>query len=122
MGAFTLDRKNGNWTLSIQGDLTIQTAAEFRSAILKLLEKPAPLVLDATGCTGLDLAGMQLFCATHVSVSGKGVALTVIPPSGQFFQQRALEAGFRLDLKCTKKLKSSCLWSLSNEQEDPDRR
>ncbi len=122
MGVFTLDRKNGNWTLTIQGDLTIQTAAEFRSAMLKLLEKPAPLVLDATGCTGLDLAGMQLFCAAHVSVSGKGVALTVVPPPGQLFQQKACEAGFRLDLKCAKKLKSSCLWSLSNEQEDTDRR
>jgi anti-anti-sigma factor len=68
--------------LPIVGELTIQTAAERKAALLTLLESAdQDFVVDLSGVTELDTAGLQLLLMARREADQLGRRLTLVAPS-----------------------------------------
>jgi anti-sigma B factor antagonist len=53
-------KRNGVEALHIDGDMTINTAAELKKALMKHLAKPCEREIVLSGVSEMDTAGMQL--------------------------------------------------------------
>jgi anti-sigma B factor antagonist len=53
-------KKDGVVTLHIEGDMTINTAAALKKALMKHLAKPCEREIDLSEVSEMDTAGMQL--------------------------------------------------------------
>lgn len=71
-------------TIPIQGPLTVREAAETRQAWLSALAAghESEVVLDVTGLTSIDTAGVQLVLALRRECESLGGRLTVQPGGG----------------------------------------
>jgi anti-sigma B factor antagonist len=72
-------------SLSLAGELTIQTAAEEKVALLAFLETTAgahaDVELDLADVTELDTAGVQLLLMARREARAQGRNLTLVTPS-----------------------------------------
>jgi anti-sigma B factor antagonist len=59
----------------LSGDLTITTAAEARSQLLRALVAPNPLALDTSQVTEVDAAGLQIVLAALKSASSARIPI-----------------------------------------------
>jgi anti-anti-sigma factor len=50
--------------LKVHGELTVECAKEFRSALMEELEKSDNILVDLEGLTEVDISGLQLLCST----------------------------------------------------------
>ena len=68
--------------LRIEGDLTIYRTGELKQQLLRLLDGPCPIIIDLSGVTALDSAGLQLLIATKkaADASHKTLDLTSSNP------------------------------------------
>jgi anti-anti-sigma factor len=65
-------------TLSVTGELSFQTAADIRVALLEALdEASAALRIDLSAVDSFDLAGVQLLYAAHRSAENRGLEIMV---------------------------------------------
>jgi len=64
-------------TLEIEGELTIQTAADRRGALLAMADGGSDLDLDLSAVTELDTAGLQLLLLARREAELSGHRLTV---------------------------------------------
>jgi anti-anti-sigma factor len=72
-------RPDGTEALRLAGELTIYHAAELQAALLPLADAQAnnarDLVLELSGVTDIDSAGIQLLLATRRSLGAHGATL-----------------------------------------------
>ena len=75
--------RRGSRVMKIEGELTIQTAADRRAALLAMIESESgsepgsELVLDLSGVTELDTAGLQLLLLVQREAAALGGRLTL---------------------------------------------
>jgi len=62
-------------TYAIQGELTVFTAHELKSAVLAAMQPTGPLELDLSEVTEFDGAGLQLLLATQHEVAARAGGL-----------------------------------------------
>jgi ABC-type transporter Mla MlaB component len=101
---------NKNHVLTMSGSLTIEHAAQVKDTIIKTLKNSASLELELGGITEIDLAGLQLLCATHRSMlsSHKNIRLiTQLPTS---IRKMAQQVGFLRATGCALDDNNDCLW------------
>jgi ABC-type transporter Mla MlaB component len=74
--------------------LTLANAAEVKQRLLLELQKDEALALDGAALVELDVAGLQLLCATHrlAKARGKSIGYTAGARSG--LAKAAAAAGF----------------------------
>jgi len=63
--------------LALEGELTVQTAADRRAVLAALLGGPGDLDLDLSAVTELDTAGLQLLLLARREIGHAGARLTV---------------------------------------------
>lgn len=61
-----------NGPLRLEGEMTIYRAAELKQVLLAAIDGPAPLVLDLSGVTEIDSAGLQLLMMAKKTAQSKG--------------------------------------------------
>ncbi|MGI4721370.1 MAG: STAS domain-containing protein [Janthinobacterium lividum] len=67
---------DGTGLLRLSGELTIYHAAELKAALLPLADDGAhALVVDLSGVSDIDSAGLQLLLATRRTLAGRGASL-----------------------------------------------
>ena len=76
--------KEPNGAIFVSGALDIYDVESLREVLLRELTKRAELVLDLTGVTECDTAGVQLICAARKSAEKSGKRLKLERPSSAF--------------------------------------
>jgi anti-anti-sigma regulatory factor len=113
MDDMTIERLEGEAQgkvgLKVSGSVTISQAAEFKAALLEALQGADELQVDLSGATGVDLATLQLLCATHQSCELVGKRFGVVDGEG-LFRSVAAEAGFVRHVGCARDNTGSCIW------------
>lgn len=67
-------------TLEITQSLTFEHVRELSSALSERISSNRSVVVDLAGCSGIDLAGVQLLISAVKSAEASGVTLTIVNP------------------------------------------
>ncbi|MEG3638402.1 STAS domain-containing protein [Magnetococcus sp. PR-3] len=92
---FQLSADGANATLTLDGDLTIQQAAELKESCVNAVQNSENLALNISGVTRVDLAGIQLICAMHRALVDGGKHLTIQGEVPEAFRETVRIAGFQ---------------------------
>ncbi|MDH5324916.1 MAG: STAS domain-containing protein [Gammaproteobacteria bacterium] len=71
-------KRGKNKQLEISGELTIYTANEFKTALLKHFKNLVSLELDLSKVSDLDTAGIQILRVAHKDLAKQGIQLNVV--------------------------------------------
>jgi anti-anti-sigma regulatory factor len=102
--------KPGLLCVNIEGDLTVQHAAEFKTCLLDALGRAQSVRIDLQAIDDIDLTCLQLLCSAHKTalLVGKDLSLDRERPEPL---ERSLDlAGFSRSRGCTIDENDSCLW------------
>ena len=80
--------------LKLGSRLTLANAIEVKQSMLGALSAGGDLTLDAGDLTDVDVAGLQLLCATHRLAVAKGQRVTFAGGSPKGVAAAAASAGF----------------------------
>ena len=81
---------DGTGLLRLSGELTIYHAAELKAALLPLADEARALVLDLSGVSDIDSAGLQLLLALRRSLAAQGATVQLAGVSGAVADALAL--------------------------------
>ncbi len=84
MQADTQKELNADSVVTLDADVAISGAAELKGRLLRLLETPGAVSIDASNVQRIDTAGLQLLCAFRKSLNEAGRALEWTAPSPAF--------------------------------------
>lgn len=85
-----------NSVLFLEGDLTVDHAAELRHTLLDMVRQyPAAITLDTSQVTGMDMAILQLLVSVRHSLAAQGGRLA-LRPMPQVLQKILEETGLPL--------------------------
>ena len=102
---------DGAIRLTVSGELTIETVAELREALLLLLESGTPLLLDLDGVASIDFFGLQLLCSAHRTSVAKKTLLTWAGSNPALIAETARTIGFSRHCGCRLCPKDiTCMW------------
>lgn len=107
---FKREESGKRGVLCLDGELTIQRAAELKVILLTSLGDVEDLVLDWAGVTGLDVSGLQLLCAAYRTAAKANKRLTSTGSPPDVFTQTIRDAGFAGEQICSLDHDQSCLW------------
>ncbi len=86
--------------LTIEGALTIQQAKEFKAALMKAISEADGIELNLEKVTEVDLACLQLICATHRACIKTNKSLTVSDSQDEAFNKTIKAAGYASHKRC----------------------
>ncbi|ABK43153.1 anti-sigma-factor antagonist [Magnetococcus marinus MC-1] len=92
---FELHVEGSSARLQLTGDLTIQQAAELKESCVQAVQSGDSLVLNLSGVTRIDLAGLQILCAMHRALVDEGKSLTLQGEIPKPFKETVHIAGFQ---------------------------
>ncbi len=106
--------ENHEVTIPLDGEITIQRAAELKEILWSHLQNCKVINFDASKTEALDVAGLQLLCSVHrTSQVRGGDAHILIPPSPQLTQS-IKDAEFKRHCSCALDKNHSCLWTIGD--------
>ena len=97
-------------SLTVTGTLNIQNAAAMREAIQAAFAMAESVTVDLSSVEGIDLNGMQLLCAAHLTALGQNKTMKVLGATTETVQAAAHLAGFIRHVGCRQDVTHSCLW------------
>ncbi len=95
--------------LTLKGALTIENAAELKSAVAEALDASTGLVLELAEVDTADLSCLQLLCSAHRTAVRDGKSLELRNAGGGFIAMTDA-AGYGRHLGCMNRSRSDCLW------------
>ncbi len=104
-------RKNKNeQVLSISGDLTIQSAAKFKEACQKAINRSNQIVFRLKQVTDCDLAGLQILCAAFKTAAAQKKKL-ILQDEPECLLNLIKDTGYSRESACIVKNGKNCLWA-----------
>jgi len=108
-----LYQKSGSTaTLRIEGDLTLNGAAELRAALIKAIIDADEVVVEFGAVNGVDLSCLQLFCSAHRSAGRMNKRFRLSGNHPELFTLAVEDAGYRRITGCSYDRDNSCLWTV----------
>lgn len=108
--SFRSEEDQPGWVcIKIEGNLTIQDAAELKACLLETLEKAQSVRIDLDASQEIDLSCLQLFCAAHKSAMSRGKAFS-LDHRPQHLKDVMNFAGFSRSSGCALDTSAPCLW------------
>ncbi len=80
--AITSEEQDEKILVSVEGAFTIYEAPELREALLRAFENHAEVLLDLSGVTECDTAGIQLLCSARTTADTEGKRFMMPPGKG----------------------------------------
>lgn len=93
---FKVDKKKKSGILSLEGDLTIQRAADLKKALLNALKSADSCLLNFEQVTSIDLSGIQLLYSACQTASKSNKEISLDGDCPQVLQRAAEDAGYAL--------------------------
>ena len=97
-------------TIHADGELSIMTAGDLRTALIEALQPGVSTVLEASGISAVDLAGLQLVCSAHRTYRTNEASFR-FGGASETLRATAAAAGFESrHSSCPYRAGSDCLW------------
>lgn len=103
------DTKSG--VLSVAGGLTIAHVAELKERLLEAFSSAEAVTVDVSAATALDVAGIQLLCASHSFACNNGKSMCLELGDNDMVAAFLDEVGFSRNFVCNKSGDDECLWN-----------
>lgn len=97
-------------TLMLDGDLTIQHAAEFKKAFDGSFEGVKKLVLNFDKVDEIDLSCLQILCSAHRTSTKMEKELAIDGECPEVLKKVIESAGLTRQTGCSKDYQKSCFW------------
>ncbi len=97
-------------TLSINGELKIQDAAELQKVLIESLENTEHLDLNLENVTGIDMSCLQLLCSAHKTMSSSDRRLTLSSSYPEVVREAVNDSGYQQFKGCESDKDETCLW------------
>jgi ABC-type transporter Mla MlaB component len=109
MIAYGADALNPEGVITVEGELTVDSASEFRAALIGSLKGLDALRVDITKVSEVDLTCLQLLCSACRGAQGlnKGVELRGV---SSVFTQAVISAGVCQRDGCASGGDKACIW------------
>jgi anti-anti-sigma regulatory factor len=107
------DRVNSTGTVNLvfNGEMTIRNACKIRSALIDAFSGGNNLHLDLNGVTEVDLTGLQLICAAHISSIKLDRCFSFDSSNNESLQKIVQDAGFLRHIGCSVDISKTCVWT-----------
>ncbi|HAR95965.1 MAG TPA: hypothetical protein DCR97_08400 [Deltaproteobacteria bacterium] len=96
--------------IRVEGELTVQHAAELRTCLLSALSSAQSVRVDLEALEDMDLTCLQILCSAHKSALFAGKVLCLGNKIPEHFKNTLDTAGFWRSQGCTIDTGDSCLW------------
>lgn len=96
--------------LTLDGDLTIERAAEIKKALVIALDNTDRLFVDLEKVSEADLSCLQLLCSAHRMSVSMNKRLMLSGKRSEAFRNLCKAAGFQRHTGCVLDTQESCLW------------
>ncbi len=114
-------KKSGEGMLSVTCGLTIEKAEEFKTVLLKALEKTNKLVVNFKRLTDADLTCIQLLCSANRTFSEENKQLLIQDKGGSDVLDKVLrDASFNVLHCMSEKYCKKCLWKEAKQNDEND--
>ena len=104
-----INKKKDRTVVTIEGAVTVERAAEFRTLLLQAFERGKNVELVLSGLTEIDVSGLQLLCSCHRSSVARGVGFVLLGCNETLHETAAL-AGMYRHKGCLEDTPGTCLW------------
>jgi ABC-type transporter Mla MlaB component len=101
---------NSQGTLVLDGDITVNTAEELRTHLIKAMINVEELSVEFGNIGDIDLSCLQLLCSAHRSAVRMNKRVTVSGAWPDRFRKTVRDAGFERNVGCSLDSCNSCLW------------
>lgn len=101
--------------LSIEGELSIEHARDLKAALVESIENSNNLIIELERVTGVDLAGLQLFCSAHRTAEKLKKHLAFSRDVPEAFKESVRNAGYLRHKGCMLSPDNGCLWRGGNK-------
>jgi anti-anti-sigma regulatory factor len=108
---FTLDESTRNGILSIEGEVTLPKAGEFKASLKEAFGAADHIEVDLRGVSELDLSCLQLLCSAHRTSVRLNKGFAIASPRPEVLHQWVERAGLTRHVGCPQDLHHTCLWS-----------
>ncbi len=113
---YKVEESDDKKTLSINGELTIQNAAELQKVLIECLEETMHLTLNIENVTEIDMSCLQLLCSAHKTTIKAEKHFSINGSTSCFFQEAVNDSGYQQFSGCEQDKNNSCLWVNGNDK------
>jgi hypothetical protein len=105
------EHKGGVTVLYLDGEVGIASVGEIRNAILAELDGGYPLVIDISRSVSMDIAGIQLLCASNRAAGGMNDRLRLVRgDTMDYLHGIRFRSGYDPGGRCKESPCLDCLW------------
>jgi anti-anti-sigma factor len=97
--------------VKLEGEITIQSAGEFRDAMIKALEGYEKVYVNVEGVTEVDVSCFQILCSAHRTAVKNNKLLECSGSLPEGFRKTAQEAGYIRNSGCAFDCAKICMWA-----------
>jgi anti-anti-sigma factor len=99
--------------ITLEGEITIQSAGEFREAMISALGSFKKVYVNVEGVSLVDVSCFQILCSAHRTAirSNKTLECSGILPEG--FRKTAQDAGYIRNSGCAFDSSNACIWAVN---------
>lgn len=109
--AQVIHENDGNTTVSLGGEITIENIGQAREALLEAVQASLHSVtVDFVPESQVDISLIQLLCASHRSAEELNKRITMKAPLLPALNDLASRSGFASCAGCTAQIDKTCLW------------
>ena len=108
---FKLTTSEEESVLSLNGELTLLHAEQFKAELMQALDSSRRVVIDTRGLSEIDLACLQLFCSAHRSALAREQELVLGTPRSDAFTRQIAQSGLIYGQLCGNDNHTDCLWN-----------
>lgn len=102
--------------ITLNGKMTIQYAEEIKKVLQEVLAGNDRLQLDLEGVSEVDLTGLQLICAAHISAIRLKKQFIVNFSINELIKTIVQDAGFIRHIGCSIDISKTCVWAGGDNQ------
>ena len=109
MAQWHYDSEQNCGRLEIDGDLTVSEVASLKERILEAFDQAGAVTIDLSASGAVDIAGVQLLCASHRYAEKRRQTLTLRADGNPSFLELVRQAGMARSFSCEPANGENCL-------------
>jgi hypothetical protein len=102
--------------VNLEGDLTIEHAAELLGVFTAPRGNVKHLVLSVKKATAVDISCLQIFCSAHRTYSRERIMVSIDGRKSDEFRKMIADAGFSRHAGCGLSDGNKCLWMEESDE------
>ena len=95
MADFSEKRRKKDYTLIVQGDVTIEDASSFKKNLSRLLKRTKDVRIDCSEVTSMHVSGVQIICSAFLHVAEQKKSLSITEKSRDILEKVFEQVGLQ---------------------------